>query len=144
MGVKYHACCVLPDKKLTVIAFTDPNICTRLQWRNAKVKSNGSGWRVWLPTPACVIIAVRLKTRTHRGQAICTSVQPASTEDCTSGNQKRTQNQVLAVGVKISDLSKNFRLPLPTLNPPFHNFRLRPFQNFGLRYLNIKGMKFGC
>jgi len=40
-------------------------ICTRLQWRNAEVKSDSSGRRVWLPVLSLLCAWVRhLKTRT--------------------------------------------------------------------------------
>jgi len=38
-------------------------ICTRLQWRNAEVESDSSGWKgltPWHLPVACVIVAVRL------------------------------------------------------------------------------------
>jgi len=65
-------------------------ICKRLRWRNAMVKSDGSGSRGLTPhAPACVIDTVRLsmaQTRTPRSQATCTSVLPASK---TPVNQKK-------------------------------------------------------
>jgi len=36
-------------------------ICTRHQWRDAKVKSDGSGSKGLNPAPVCVIVAVRLR-----------------------------------------------------------------------------------
>jgi len=35
-------------------------IYTQHRWRNAKVKSDGSGSKGLTPAPACVIVAVRL------------------------------------------------------------------------------------
>ena len=49
--------------------------------------------------------ARHLKTRTQRGQAICTSVRPASTEDCTSGNETCTQNACASVPIRIASYS---------------------------------------
>ena len=47
--------------------------------------------------------------------------------------------QGCGVGGKISD-SNLSKISTPT----FQHFRLRPLQNFRLRLLNVKGMKFGC
>jgi len=59
----------------------------RHQWRKAKLKSGGSGSKGLTPY-TCVIVAVRLrKELPERVQAIYTSVRPASTKDCTSGNE---------------------------------------------------------
>ena len=66
----------------TVIAFSDANMyATSMTQRNV-LKATIPDRMVWLPKPACVIIAVRLskalKTRTQRSQAICMSVLTAS------------------------------------------------------------------
>ena len=59
-GVKFLACCVLPDKKL---------YGNRLYWckyvrdfngATQRLKATVLDRRVWLPAPACVIVAVRL------------------------------------------------------------------------------------
>jgi len=65
---------------------------------NFLARSKFLGWlRHWsdslhLPVLLLCAWARHLKTRTQRDQAICTSVRPTSTEDCTSGNETRTQN----------------------------------------------------
>jgi len=49
----------------------------------------------------CCALELGAKTRTQRGQAICTSVQPSSNKDCTSGNEAHTQNACASVPVCI-------------------------------------------
>ena len=91
--MKFPLCYVLPDKKFYGKCLYWCKYVRDFdgapQWLKATVPDR----RIWLPTPACVDVAVRLsKARTQRGQAICSSARPASTEDCTSGNETRTQN----------------------------------------------------
>ena len=75
--------------------------------------------RVWLPAPACVVVAVRLskalKTSSQKGQAICTSVRPTSTKDCTSGNETRTQNACASVPIRIVSYSYTVIVPCTVL-----------------------------
>jgi len=82
-------------RSFTVIALL-MQICTRLQWCNAKRRFRIEGCdSLHLPVLSLLCAWARhLKTRTAhlRGQAICTCVRPASTKDCTSGNEARTQN----------------------------------------------------
>ena len=80
--LKFLACCLLPDKNFTVIAFSDASMyATSMTQRNV-LKATVADRMVWLPTPACVIAAERLskalKTHTQMRQAICTSVLPSS------------------------------------------------------------------
>ena len=59
--------------------------------------------------------ARHLKTRTQKGQAICTSVLSASTKDCTSGNETRTQNACYSVPIRILSYSYNVIVPCRVL-----------------------------
>jgi len=87
-------------------------ISTQLQWRNAKVKSDGSGSKGRTPCTClcyrCCALeqgTYRRARRTKRGQAICPSVRSASTKDFTSGNETRTQNSCASVPIRIVSYS---------------------------------------
>ena len=70
--------------------YLDKRVAT--QWLKATVPDRKSD-SLHLPVlPLLCAWARQLKTCTRRGRAICTSVWSASTEDCTSGNETRTQN----------------------------------------------------
>jgi len=83
-------------------------ISTSLQWRNANVKSDGSGSKglthcICMCYRCCALEhgTYRRARRTQRGLAICTSVQLASDRDCASGNERRTQNACASVPIRI-------------------------------------------
>jgi len=87
-------------------------IYTRLHWRNAIVESGCSGSKGLTPyTCRCYRCCAlgqgtqRRARRTQRGQAICTSVRPASTKYCTSGNETRTQEACASVSMRILSYS---------------------------------------
>jgi len=113
------SCCVLPDKKLYANCL--------YWWKYVREFNGGTQWlkatlpdrMVWLPTPACVVVAVRLskalKTTSQKGQAICTSVRPTSTKDCTSGNEARTQNACASVPIRIVSYSYTVIVPCTIL-----------------------------
>jgi len=81
---------------------------TWLRWRNAMVKSDCSRSKGLTPyTCLCYRCCAleKVTTRTQRGQAIYTSVRLASTEDCISGNETRTQNACVSVPIRIASYS---------------------------------------
>jgi len=100
-------------------------ISTSLQWRNANVKSDGSGSKgltPWHPAVLSLLCAWarHSKTRTAHSktvskQEICTSVQPTSAEDCTSGNETRTQNACASVPIHIVSYSYTVIIPCTVL-----------------------------
>ena len=59
----------------------------------------------------CAAWARHLKTHT----AICTSVRPAPTKDCTSGNETRTQNACASVPIHIVPYSYTVIIPCTVL-----------------------------
>ena len=94
---------------------------TRHQWRNAKVKSDGYGSKGLTP---CTCLCYRCCTleqgtrharRTQTGKAISTSVRPASTKDCTSGNETRTQNACASVPIRVVSYSYTVIVPCTVL-----------------------------
>jgi len=138
--------CDLPDKKLYGNCLywckyvRDFDGAT--QWLKATVPDR----RVWLPTlPVLSLLctwARRLKTRTQRCLAICTSVRPSSTEDCTSGNKTRTQHACDSVPIRIVSYSYTVIVPCTagvlnfsehvakqTNKEKFHGQRLYNFAN---------------
>jgi len=98
-------------------------IYTRHQWRNAKVKSDGSGSKGRTPC-TCLCYRCRAleqgtqrrKRRTNRGQAISTFVRPPSTKDYTSGNETRTQNACVSVPILIVSYSYTVIVPCTLLH----------------------------
>ena len=73
----FLGCCVLPDKKLYGNRLYWCKYMSDINGALQRLKAKVPDPRVWLPAPACVIVAVRLsKALKHahsRGQAICTS-----------------------------------------------------------------------
>jgi len=51
----------------------------------------------------------------QRGQAICMSVRPVSTKDCTSGNERRTQNACASVPIRMVSYSYTVIVPCTVL-----------------------------
>jgi len=97
-------------------------IYTRHQWRNAKVKSDGSGSKGLTPCTCLCYRCYALEQgtwrrarRTKRGQAISTSVRPASTKDCTSENETRTQNACASAPIRIVSYSYTVVVPCTVL-----------------------------
>jgi len=97
-------------------------IYTRHRWRNAKVKSDGSGSKGLTPCTClcyrCCALeqgTYRRARRTKRGQAICTSVRLASTKHCTSANETRTQNACASVPIRIVSYSYTVIVPCTLL-----------------------------
>jgi len=102
-------------------------ICTRLHWRNAKVKSDGSGRRVCIPAPGCVIVAVCLSKAlkdTHGAlKRAKQSARPCgplllkidSASPGTSGNETRTQNACASVPIRIVSYSYTVIVPCTVL-----------------------------
>jgi len=76
----FLACCVLPDKKLYGNCLYWCKYIREINDAPQRLKAKVPDRRVWLPTPACVIVAVRLskalKDAHSRGQTICTSCAP--------------------------------------------------------------------
>jgi len=56
----FLACCVLPDKKLYGNRLYWCKYIRDINGATQKLKATVPDRRVWLPTPACVIVAVRL------------------------------------------------------------------------------------
>jgi len=97
-------------------------IYTRHRWRKAKDKSDGSGSKGRTPcTCLCYRCCAleqgtwRRARRTKRGQAISTSVRPASTKDCTSGNETRTQNACSSVPIRVASYLYTVIVPCTVL-----------------------------
>ena len=78
-----------------------------------RLKATVPDRRVGLPAPACVIIAVRLNTALINTRTA--SVRPASSKDCTSGNETRTQNACASVPKRIVSYSYTVIVPCTVL-----------------------------
>jgi len=136
--VKSLACCVIPDKKLYGNCLywykyvRDSDGTT--QWLKATVPDR----RVWIPTPACVIVAVRLSKalrRALKSQAVCTSVRSASAEDYTSGTEIRTQNACASVPTHSASYSCTLIVPCTVLYSDYTMYSIAvslPFQKIKL------------
>ena len=105
-------------RNFTVTAFTGANMYATSM---AQRKSYKRQFRIegsHSLAPACVIVAVRLSRsarRTQRDQAISMSVRRASTKDCSSGNETRTQNARASVPMRIVSYSYAVIVPCTVL-----------------------------
>jgi len=119
-------------------------IYTRHQRRNAKVKSDGSGSKGLTPcTCLCYrCCALEQGTQRHarctkRGQAISTSMRLASTKDCTSGNETRTQNACASVPIRIVLYSYTVIVPCTVLYDICINVAYETLSNYFIQVLSF-------
>jgi len=119
-------------------------IYARHQWRNAKVKSDGSGSKGLTPCTClcyrCCALergTLRRARRTKRVQAISTSVRPASTKDCTSGNETRTQNTCASMPLRIVSYSHTVIVPCTVLYDTPINVAYKPLSKYFMQVLSF-------
>jgi len=135
----FLACCVLPDKipygNRGYWCKYERDINGATQWLKATVPDR----MVWLPAPACVIVAqgIRRARRTKRGQAISTSVRPTSTKDCTSGNETRTQNACASVRIRIASYLYTVIVPCTALYDIPTNVAYKTLSKYFIQVLTL-------
>jgi len=108
-----------------------------------KLKATVLDRRVWtlhLPVLSLLCAWARyLKTRTthSRGQAICMCVRPASTKDCTSGNETRTQNACASVPIRIVSYSYTLIVPCTVLYDVRINVACKTLSKYFIQVLSF-------
>ena len=81
--------------------------------------------------------ARHFKTRTQRGQAICTSVRLASIKNCTTGNETRIQNSCASVPMRILSYSYTVIVPCTVLYDVLLNVVYKTLSKYFIQVLSF-------